>query len=88
MIEHCRYVWEEILMKKCHAKKWYMIGYSAGGSCARELLVEYSKTGSAHLILIAADFTKKVEALAICDSRFGVTSGYVGYLEKVLLNPR
>ncbi len=42
MKEHCRYVWENVLMRQCKAKRWYMIAFSAGGYCAHDLLKTYS----------------------------------------------
>jgi len=40
--DHCRYVWENIIMKKCSAKSLRLLAFSNGGVCAHDLMTKYS----------------------------------------------
>lgn len=59
MDEHCKYVWENYLWKKCRAESLALVVHSAGGRCAATLVKDYQK-----------QFLEKVKCLVFTDAYY------------------
>lgn len=59
MDEHCKYVWENYLMKKCKAQSLAMVVHSAGGRCTATLVKAYKQ-----------QFLERVKCLVFTDAYY------------------
>ena len=73
MEEHCVYVWENFI-RKCPAKRLYIVAHSAGGYCTSVLLHDFT-----------AEFTSRVQMVALTDSwmHAGYSSAELTFMKEV-----
>eukprot|EP01022_Parablepharisma_sp_SALTPOND_P006966 TRINITY_DN12827_c0_g1_i1.p4 TRINITY_DN12827_c0_g1~~TRINITY_DN12827_c0_g1_i1.p4 ORF type:complete len:158 (-),score=4.47 TRINITY_DN12827_c0_g1_i1:270-743(-) len=84
MKEHCRYVWKNVLIPKCPAKKWYVIAFSAGGYCVHDLLLRYGIFMIQGETRIGKEFMERVVAVVLTDTWFEpIEAPLKPYIDKV-----